>query len=409
MVIIEIFRQALLSLKGNKLRSFLTLIAIVVGVFAIISSSTAVLVIENYFDETLNVLGGSTVTISKYPGVNFGPRDRSLRNRKNITFDLYEQLDKRLGNAVMMGPDEDFSFTAIRYGEIETEPNISIRGVNQNWIELNGKDIELGRNFTSDDIQYGRAVCLIGEDIREKLFKNERSIGKTIRIDGLPYTVVGKVKSSGAIFGSSQDDFVVVPYTKALNVYGGATWRNISIDLKAPNIVELPALLDRLTGVLRAIRKVEPGDPNDFELITNDSISGAFDQFTGILYIFGIAVGSIALLGAGIGVMNIMLVSVTERTREIGVRKAVGAKRNTIVGQFLTESVFICQLGGIIGILFGVLGGNILAIQMDATVVFPWGAAIGGVIGMTLVGLAFGVLPALKAAKLDPVESLRYE
>lgn len=409
MFLLEIFRQALLSLKGNKLRSFLTLLAIVVGVFAIISSSTAVLVIEKYFDNTLNVLGGSTVTISKYPGVNFGPRDRSLRNRKNITFDLYEDLSDRIGSGILMGPDEDFSFTSVKFEEEETEPNIVIRGVNQYWIELNGKDIENGRNFTADDIQYGRSVCIIGEDIREKLFSNQRAIGKTVRIDGMPYTVVGKVKSSGAIFGQSQDDFIIIPYTKGLNVYGGAAWRNISIDLKAANILELPQLMDRLTGVLRTIRKVPPGEPNDFELITNDSISGAFDQFTGILFIFGIAVGSIALLGAGIGVMNIMLVSVTERTREIGVRKAVGAKRSTIIAQFLTESVFICQIGGIFGIILGVIGGNALALVMDSNVVFPWGAAIAGVISMTIVGLMFGVLPAMKAAKLDPVESLRYE
>lgn len=408
MNILEIFRQSFIALGSNRLRSSLTLLAIVVGVFAIISSSTAVLVIETYFDDTLNVLGGSTVSISKYPGVSFGNQDRSLRNRKNISFELFEELQDNMPGTII-GPEESFSFTSVRFKNEETEPNIPIRGVNDNYLVLNGRDIESGRNFTYDDIRYGRNVCLIGEDIRKELFSNERALGKQIRIDGTAYTVIGILNEAGSIFGSSQDEFVLIPYTKALNVYGGAVWRNISIDVMAPSIMELPTLMDQLTGTLRVIRKVPPGEPNDFELITNDSISGAFDQFTGILFIFGLAVGSIALLGAGIGVMNIMLVSVTERTREIGVRKAVGAKRSAIVGQFLTESVFICQLGGIIGILVGVVGGNVLAYYMDASVVFPWGAAISGVIGMTLVGLAFGVLPAIKAAKLDPVESLRYE
>jgi len=171
----------------------------------------------------------------------------------------------------------------------------------------------------------------------------------------------------------------------------------------------VPATIDELIGLMRTIRKVPPGKDNDFNVETNNSLKDAFRTFTGYLYLFGFVVGGIALLGAGIGVMNIMLVSVTERTREIGIRKALGATRKAIIYQFLIEAVFICQLGGILGFLIGVLGGNILAVVMDSQLVFPWLAAIGGIAGLSLIGLTFGVFPATKAARLDPVESLRYE
>ena len=403
----DVSEQSLSSLAANKLRSALTLLAIVVGVFAIISSSTAVLVLDTYFKETLSFMGGNVINVSKYPRVNINTEWAKYRNRKDITFDTSEKLEERLELSRGISPDERFATTKVSYGEQETEPSVAIRGSNQYYLENNAYNLADGRNFTDQDVQYRRPIAIIGEDVREELFEVEYPIGKTIRIDGRPYQVIGITEARGTIFGESLDNFVIIPYTTLMNVYG--TERNIDIQVKAPSMLLINSTMDELTGVLRTIRKVPPGEENDFEIATNESLSGAFDQFTGILYIAGFVIGFIALLGAGIGVMNIMLVSVTERTREIGIRKAVGATKKAITAQFLMEAILICQLGGIIGMLFGVLGGNILALYMEASVVFPWGAAFAGIIAMTVLGIFFGVYPAYKAAQFDPIESLRYE
>ncbi len=407
MNLIEVFKMAFSSLAANKLRSFLTMVAIVVGVFAVIGASTAVLVLQTYFNNTLNVMGGSVITVSTYPGVRVGNGEK-YRNRKHITFETYEKLKERTGIGSNMCPVERFATSKVEFNGKSTDPDVEIDGSNEYFIPNNSYNIEDGRNLNSDDIRYARPVCLIGGDIKKDLFDNIYAVGKRIRIDGQYYTVAGVVESKGSTFGQSQDNFVLIPYTKAIAVYGDNN-RNINIQVKAPGITYIPATIDELTGLLRTIRKVPPGKENDFEIVTNDSLKGAFNKFTFYLYIFGFIVGGISLLGAGIGVMNIMLVSVTERTKEIGIRKAIGAKRKAIVSQFLIESVFICQLGGLIGLVFGIIGGNFLALFMKTSMVFPWLAAIGGIIGLTVIGLIFGVFPAFKAAQLDPVESLRYE
>lgn len=407
MNIIEVFKMAFNSLKENKLRSFLTMIAIVVGVFAVIGASTAVMVIKSYFDNTLNIMGGNVVYVSTYPGVQIGNSDK-YRNRKHITFRTYEDLKKRLKISHAISPIEHFTSTKVEYNKKATEPNVRIIGSNEFYLSNNAYDLDSGRNLTENDVHHMKPVCLLGHDVRTDLFPNQYAVGKFVRIDGQQYRVIGTVKAKGSTFGESQDNFVLIPYTKALAVYGVYN-RNIDIQVKAPSITLIPATIDELTGVMRTIRKVPPGKDNDFEIETNNSLKSAFNKFTSILFLFGIVVGGISLLGAGIGVMNIMLVSVTERTKEIGIRKSVGAKRKAIISQFLLEAIFICQLGGLIGLLLGIIGGNILAIYMKSNMVFPWFATILGIVGLTIIGVVFGVFPAYKAAKLDPVESLRFE
>lgn len=404
---LEILRLSLTALKENKLRTALTMLAIVVGVFAIIASVTAVNVLDTYFNNTLNVMGGSVLSISKYPGIRVGNGDE-YRNRKNITFNDFERLREMAQLARTISPFETFNFTEVMYADKKTDPNIRIRGSNEFYLSNNAFEIDLGRNFQPDDISYVRKVALIGDDIRKELYKNEVAVGKPIEIDGQTYTIIGTLKPKGTTLGNTNDNIVLIPYTTGLQVYGDGD-RDILIQVSAPSMTLVPETMDELIGIMRTIRKVPPDKKNDFEINSNNSLKGAFESFTGYLYIFGFFVGGIALLGAGIGVMNIMLVSVTERTKEIGIRKAIGATKSAITRQFLTEAVFICQIGGIIGLIIGVIVGNLLAVYMESQIVFPWIAAIGGVIGLTLVGLLFGVFPAMKAAKLDPIESLRFE
>lgn len=404
----EIFLQAYDSLKANKLRSFLTLLALVVGVFSVIVSTTAVAVLDNFFNNTMSIMGGDVINISRTPSVQLGHSDqRSLRNRKKITFETAEELQEQLRLAGEVSPDETFDFTKVAYGDEETEPTVRIIGSNDYYLNNNAYELKDGRNFNSEDIRYGRKYAIIGSDIQQDLFTTEYPLGKNIRIAGHQYQVIGLLEKKGSIFGQSLDKFVLIPYTTAIAVYGGN--RNIDIQAKAPGIEYLEMAMDEITGVLRIIRKVAPGMENDFEIETNDSLAGTFDQFTFILYIVGFIIGGITLLGAGIGVMNIMLVSVTERTREIGIRKAVGATRKAIVSQFLMEAIFICQIGGIIGMALGILAGNGMAVWIETEAVVPIWAVVMGFFGMLVIGLVFGVYPAYKAAQLDPIESLRYE
>jgi len=408
MNILEVFRQAFDSIRSNKLRSSLTLLAISVGVFAIISANTAVLVLDTYFKDTLSLMGGDVITISKTPAVSMGPMDWELyRNRQDITIEQMERLQNLSDHASDVGPNRTYRTTRVSYDNVETEPNIGIRGGNEFYLDNNAYTLDRGRNILPEDIDYARAVAIIGADVESALFEREEALGKTIRIEGRPYTVIGVTDAKGNVFGNTLDRFVVIPYSNLAGVYGRN--QNIGIQVRAGSVENIQAAIDEITGVLRVIRKVDPREENDFEITTNESLSTTFESFTGILYIIGFVIGGIVLLGAGIGVMNIMLVSVNERTREIGLRKSVGATKKAIVSQFLLETIAICQIGGIIGIAAGILLGNAAALYLDTQIVLPVSSAIGGIVGMTFIGIIFGVYPAYKASQLDPIESLRYE
>jgi len=408
MNIAEVFRQAFDSIRANKLRSSLTLLAISVGVFAIISANTAVLVLDTYFKDTLSLMGGDVITISKTPAISMGPRDwERYRNRDDITIEQMERLQNLSEKASEVGPNRTYRMVRVSHEEQETEPNIALRGGNEYYLDNNAYTMKRGRNILPEDVDYARSIAVIGADVESALFERKEALGKTIRIEGRPYTIVGVVEAKGNVFGNTLDRFVMVPYSNLAGIYGKN--QNIGIQVRAGSVESIQAAIDEITGVLRVIRKVNPRDENDFEITTNETLSSTFESFTGMLYLIGFVIGGVVLLGAGIGVMNIMLVSVSERTREIGLRKSVGATKKAIVSQFLMETIAICQIGGVIGILAGILLGNAAALYLEANIVLPWASAIGGIAGITFIGLIFGVYPAFKASQLDPIESLRYE
>ncbi|MBT8401535.1 MAG: ABC transporter permease, partial [Rhodothermia bacterium] len=310
---------------------------------------------------------------------------------------------------VTVSPIEDFALAKVRYGEEETEPNIILLGTDEDFLGNFSYELDQGRFLTPEDLLYARPVVVLGSEVVGQVFPNQTPIGKSIRFDGHRFEVVGVLKSKGNFLGFSLDNRIYAPITRCFTLYGAAN-RNIastSVRSTRPELFE--AVREEVMGRFRAIRKVPPGEPPNFELSTNDTMQAVFAAFTATLTIAGAIIGLISLLAAGIGIMNIMLVSVTERTREIGVRKSVGARRSDIMRQFLFEAFFLCQLGGLIGILLGVLVGNGVALYFDITPAFPWGWAIAAVMMVTFVALVFGGYPAFKAARLDPIESLRYE
>ena len=409
MAVLEALRMAIDALRSHKLRSGLTLLGMVSGVFAIIVSVTAVKVIDVYFEDSLQWLGASTFTISRFPLIQTGPLDRSIRNRTNITYEQVERFRRSMTQPVTVSPLDDFSLGRVKYSDRETEPNIVLWGTNEFFLGNFSYELDQGRFLTSEDVLYARPYAVLGADIVEELFPFETPIGKTVRMDGHKYQVIGTLKAKGSFLGFSNDNRIIAPMSRLFTLYGIPN-RNIgTVSVRVAQQAMMPAAMEEAIGRMRLVRKVPPGEANSFEIDTNATMQSIFDAFTGTLTTAGAMIGLIALAAAGIGIMNIMLVSVTERTREIGIRKSIGARRKDIMRQFLFEAFFLCQIGGLIGIFLGFIVGNVVALQFEISMAFPWGWAIASVVLVTVIALVFGGYPAFKAARLDPIESLRYE
>jgi putative ABC transport system permease protein len=408
MGVIEAIRMAAEALRSNKLRSALTLLGMVIGIFAIIASVTAVKVIDVYFQERLSFLGSSTFTISRYPSIQMGPS--RFRWRPPITYEQVERLKRSIQYPADISILEDFDYgMRVEYEDRETEPDVILLGTDENFLENYSYEIDQGRFFTEQDVRYARPVMVLGSSIAEELFLTENPIGKTVRVRGRRYQVVGVLVAKGNFLGVNVDNRVFSPATRLFAVYGQPQRSIEAVSVRTRSLAEMPGATDEVISRLRIIRKVKPGEENNFVIETNDTFKDFFEQFTGTLTMAGAMIGLIALLAAGIGIMNIMLVSVTERTREIGVRKAVGAKSGAVLRQFLFEALFLCQIGGAIGILLGIAVGNATAWYFGISATIPWGWSLAGVAAVSGIALVFGVYPAAKAARLDPIEALRHE
>jgi len=294
------------------------------------------------------------------------------------------------------------------YGNRKTEPGLTFGGTNEHFLTANQFTIDVGRNFTREDIDLGRPIVIIGQTILKKLFPSESPLGKMIKVGGRAYTVVGTYAEKGTTFGQNQDDILMVPITRFLSDFGAARY-TVNIATQAPSQALYNETLDKGITSLRIVRALKADDENDFEIYSNDSLIAAFAKVADVVRAGALVISGIALLAASIGIMNIMLVSVTERTKEIGIRKSIGARRVSILIQFLIEAVVLSLTGGLVGIFLGVLAGNGLAMWMKASIVFPWDWAGIGLLVCTVIGVGAGLYPAMKAAALDPIESLRYE
>ncbi len=409
----EIIKMALASLGANKLRAGLTMIGITIGVFSVISVMTAIGALQYSIENGISFLGSNIFQFAKYP-VNVeagGSVKKKYQNRRNITYReamrYYQLMEGQAREICLKSFGRDLKAQAV-YNGIKTTPSLSVVGTNRSFLTANAYTLGYGRNLNDEDVDLARRVIVVGKMIEKRLFPHEMPIGKVIRVSGHTYTIIGVLAEKGTSFGQSQDDVCIMPITRFFEDYGEAK-RTVNIATQAFSAETYNRTLDKAISAMRIARGLRANQENDFEIYSNDSLKSAFTSVAGIVRIGAFVVSFIALLAAGIGIMNIMLVSVTERTKEIGVRKSIGARSRDILRQFLAEAVFISEAGGILGILLGVIGGDLLAIWLKVDVIFPFGWAIAGLLVCSAIGIGFGLYPAYRAANLDPIEALRYE
>jgi len=410
MPLIEILRIAFSSIGVNKLRSILTMFGITIGVFSVIGVMTAVTALRSSIETNLSFLGSNTFQFGKWPFASGGRERRKYEMRRNITLDQarrYQQLMAGASDAICLKVFHQSSAQAV-YHARKTTPDVTFGGTNEHFLSANQYDIALGRNLQAEDIDLGRPVILIGQDIVKRLFPSEDPLGKVVKLKGRTYTVVGTFAEKGTTFGQSNDNIAMIPITRFFSDMGAESY-TINIATAAPSHLVYNETVDKGITAMRIVRGLRPAMENDFELYSNDSILGIFAKVADVIASGSFVISGIALLAAGVGIMNIMLVSVTERTKEIGIRKSIGARKNSILTQFLIEAVTISLVGGLLGIALGVGVGNLAAVLMKAGAVIPWYWVGLGVAVCTGIGVGFGFYPAWKAASLDPIEALRYE
>jgi len=400
----EYFIMAWDALKGHKLRSLLTTLGILIGVTTIITIWTTIEGLNEYVYGQLSNIGASTVYVQKYPWVIQGDFWK-FRNRKEVTYKEYEAINKYATIPDKISP-QVYSMKRVSYKN-EKYDQVFIAGTDENYKETANAYPELGRFLTPLDVKNKHRVCVLGSELATNLFKEANPIGRRIKLGTDKYRVIGVLEKKGSFFGQSMDNYAIVPIGTFRRVYGGHRGLRIAVMTNSPDNLE--DMKDELRGIMRRVRKTKPADEDDFAINQQDMLTNLYSQLTTTLFMIVFVIGGISLLVGGIGIMNIMLVSVTERTREIGIRKAIGAKRKNVLSQFLIEAIMVSSIGGVIGILLGFLGGTIILGQMDLTIGVSITSIAIGFGFSTLVGVLAGFYPAFKASNLNPIDSLRYE
>ena len=406
--LIDSFWMAMDALRSHKLRSALTLLGILVGVFSIIVVMTTIRAMQTSISNELNSLGGQTFYVSKWPAISTGDDWEKYYRRKEIVYRQALILEEKATLAKAVGMSIGLSADDISSRYAPQPTSIRLVAHSPGSFEVQNWNVVQGRAILPPDNDSARDVCVIGDHAAKTLFPGGSPLGESVRINSISYTVIGVLESKGAATGGGQDNLVIIPLTTGLNRWGAWRW-SCNITIQARDAATFGDAQDQVRGILRSVRKVPPGEPDDFEILTPDSIMGQINKITFAVRIGVIVISSISLLAAGIGIMNIMLVSVTERTREIGIRRAIGAKKRNIMTQFIMEAIVLCEVGGVLGVLAGISGGNLAGHFMKLPVVIPIDSVLLGLGICSLVGLIFGTYPAYKAANLDPIESLRYE
>ncbi|MBS1523687.1 MAG: ABC transporter permease [Bacteroidetes bacterium] len=400
---------ALQSIAGNRLRTSLTALIIAIGIMALVGILTAIDGIKNNLNDAFGNLGANSFTLqNRGEGLNFGGGGHR-KVYPSITYEQAARFKEVFKLPVTTSINLSVTGTAVaKYGNLKTNPNISVSGSDENYLVTSGQKIGYGRDFSISELQHGDNVVMIGEDIRKRLFKNEDPINKLIFIGNFKFRIVGVFASKGSSSGFGGDKFCVIPVLKAKQM---DTLKDISfnITVKTANPDVLDATIGEATSAFRNIRGLNISQADNFEISRSDSVQKELANNMATMTFGGALIAAVTLIGASIALMNIMLVSVTERTREIGVRKAIGANPRIIRKQFLIEAVVICLIGGLTGVFLGIIAGNAVVLLIGGSFIMPWLSFTAALIVCSMIGLISGYYPARKASRLDPVEALRYE
>lgn len=402
---------ALSSIKANRLRAIITMLIISIGIMALVGILSAIDAIKNGINDNFTDMGANTFTIRNADvNIRVGKKGRKSKAYQPISFKEALRFKKEFNYPALTSVSTMASFSArLRFENIKTNPNIQVFGGDENYILTAGYELEKGRNFTSNEITGSTHLTLIGKDVERALFGSKGdALDKFIKIGSGRYKVIGILKPKGNSSGFGGDKLCIIPLNTARQYFGKPDM-SFTINVLTKNTLLLDILLHEAKGVFRKIRKIPATATDDFDIVKSDSLANMLIGNLQKVTMGATIIGLITLLGAAIGLMNIMLVSVTERTREIGLRKAMGATQKIIKNQFLIESVVICVMGGLIGIVFGIIIGNLISLALETGFFIPWFWIISGVIICIVVGLLSGYIPANRASKLDPIDSLRFE
>ncbi|MEE1947224.1 ABC transporter permease [Pedobacter sp. KR3-3] len=406
----ENVRLALQSIKSNRLRTLLTALIIAIGLSALVGILTTIDAIKKSMTEAFSSMGANSFNIrNRGTGIRIGGSGKRPKPFKSIRYEDAIAFKERLNTPAKVAISVYATFgSTVKYEQEKTNPNTNIQGIDENGLGSLGLELSQGRNFNAAEALSNNNICIIGNEIAKILFKGQPAIDKIVMAGNNRLRVIGVLAPKGSSMGPSSDRAVYIPLFKSKLINANSN-PSYTITVMVPNNDLMDNIIGEATAEFRNIRKVKISEPNNFEITKSDAVAQTLFENLKYVVMGGVAIGAITLLGASIALMNIMLVSVTERTREIGVRKAIGANPAVIRKQFLIEAVVICLIGGAFGILLGIGIGNIISSMMGGSFIVPWSSIGGGFVICVFVGIVSGYYPAKKASKLDPVEALRYE